>query len=108
MPQIIRQLDDIAIRENLNFVSENFFIILLTVKNFGQEIGFITFKPFQSPNAELHKILLPTTGIELVRFIGSMNFNSKIIDTLLINTKRLYDLLHDNNEFHWSIEQETV
>ena len=78
------------------------------VKYFGHEIGFNTIKPINSRIAVIHKIPSPTTKIELMRFIGSMNFSFIFIDNLLVNMKPLSVLLPDNIKFLWNIELETL
>ena len=65
--------------------------MLLTVKYLGHEIGFNTTQPIQSKNAAFHRNLSPITKIELMRFIGSMNFHSKLIEELHVNMNPLYD-----------------
>ena len=87
MLQVINQLHDIANNENLKLAPEKDFFMLLTVTYFGHEFGFNTIKPIQSENAASHRNPSPTTKIELMRSIGSMNFYSKLFDKLHVNMK---------------------
>ena len=81
--------------------------MFLPLKTFGQEYSFNTIKRIPSKIAEIHGIPYPTTKTDLMRFIDSMNFYSKIVYKLHVNKKPLYDLLLDNIKFHWNKELET-
>ena len=59
------------------------FFMLPTVKYLGHEIGFNSNKAIHFQNAVVHKIPRPTTNNELLRFIGSMNFNSQFNDDMV-------------------------
>ena len=65
--------------------------MLFTVKNLGLEIGCNTIEPIQSKNNPIHEISSPTTKPDLMRFIGSLNFYSIILDELLGNIEPLFD-----------------
>ena len=39
-------------------------------------------------------------------FIGALNFYTNIIETLHVNLKPFYDLLHENTSWKWTDEQE--
>ena len=84
------------------------FFMLLTVKCLGHENVSKTIEPNQPKIAAIRKILSPTAKIELMRFIGSTNFHSKFIEKLHVNLKPLYELLHDNFNFLWNFELETL
>ena len=60
--------------------------MLLTVKYLGHEIVCDTTKPLQSKIAAINKNPSPTTEIEMMKFIVSMNFYSKFIVELHVNT----------------------
>ena len=89
MLQLIKQLYDIAKKENVKKSPEKSFFILLTVKNLSHEIIFNTIKPIQSKIA-INKIPSPTKN-HLMRFIGSMNFHSKFGGKFQVNVKSPYD-----------------
>ena len=54
MQQIIKQLPNINDEENLKSTLEKSFLIPLTVKYLGREIGFEALKPVQSKTAVIH------------------------------------------------------
>ena len=85
--QIIKQFHDIANKENLKIAPEHFFFMLLTVKYLSHEIGFNTIKPIQCKIARIHKIPSPASKIELMRLLGSTNFNSKLIEKIRVIMK---------------------
>ena len=73
----------------------------------GHDFGFNTVNPFQSEIAAIHKNPSQATKIELMRFIGSMNFLYKFMQTLHVIMKPLHALFHDNVLF-WNIEVEIL
>ena len=62
---------------------------------------FITFEPIESKTAAIHKNPSPKKNIQLMSFISSMKFSSKIFDKFHVNMRPLYDLLHDITRSHW-------
>ena len=80
--------------------------MLLEVKFLGHEIGYITIKPIHSKIAAIHKILSPTGNIDLLSFIGALNFYTKFIEKLHFNPKPFYDRLHENTPWKWTDEHE--
>ena len=82
--------------------------MLVTVIYLGQDIGFNTIEPIDFKIAEIYKIPSSSTKIDLMRFIGSMNFYSEFFGKLRVNMKPLYDLLFDNTKFHWNNKPETL
>ena len=86
---LIKQLHQICHPNNLKVALEKSFYILLTVKFLGHEIGHNTIKPISSKVDGVHKLKTPTSKTELMRFIGSMNFSSKLINKLYISMKTL-------------------
>ena len=95
------------IRQTKQAPEKNFFM-LPTVKYLGHELGFDTIKSISSKIAATHKLFSPTKKIELMTFIGSMNFYSKPVDKLHVKMKPMYDLLHDYIEFNRNNELETL
>ena len=89
MLQLIKQLRDIAKKENLSSAIEKSFFMLLTVKYLGNEIGFNTNKPYQAKIAAIHEFPSPTTKIRLIRIIVSMAFYSKFIVEIQVIVKPL-------------------
>ena len=83
------------------------FFMLLFVIYLRLENCFKRIKPIQSKIAATHKILSPTTKIELLWFIGSIIICSQLTEEVNHNMKPLYDLLHDIDKLHWNIELET-
>ena len=108
MINLIKMLHEISKKENIKLAPEKSFYMLLTVKYLGHEIGYKTINPIHSKIVAIHKIPTPATKIELMRFIGSMNFYSKFIEKLHVNLKPFYDILHDDTKFHWNDELETL
>ena len=56
----------------------------------------------------ISRVFSPTAKIELMKFIGSLNFYSKYNDKLHVNMKTLYDWILDNVIFQWNKEPETL
>ena len=82
--------------------------MLLKVKFLGHEIGYNTIKPNYSKIAAIHKIPSPTGKVDLMNFIGALNFYTKIIGKLHIIIKPFYGLLHENTPWKWTDEHETL
>ena len=99
MLDLIEQLHHICHSNNLEIAPEKSFYIHLAVKFLGHEIGHNTIKPISSKVDGIHQLKTPTSKTELMRFIGSMNFNSKFINKLHISLKLFYTLLHDDVSF---------
>ena len=97
MLQLVQQLHDFAETVNPQLAPGKSFVMLFTVKHLGHESGFITIKPNQTKVAAIHENHSATTKIELMKFIGSMNFNLKNIDKRHVNLKLLFDLRQDND-----------
>ena len=104
MLQPIQQLQGFAKKENLELALKKCFFKLLTVQYLGHEIVFFRIKPFPTKIVALHKIFSPTTKIELMKFIGSTNFYSKVTHKLHVSMNPLYDLRHDIIKFYWNKE----
>ena len=69
--QLIKQLHDIANRENVNLAPERSFFMLLIVKHLGHKIVFNAIKPVVSKTVAIHEMLSATTKTELMRFNSS-------------------------------------
>ena len=82
--------------------------MLLTVKYLSHEIGFDTNQPIHSKIAENQEFSSRITITELMKFIGSMNFYSKIDDIHHSHMQPLKDKLHDNVNFDWKNDLETL
>ena len=82
--------------------------MLLTVNFLVHEVGYKTIQPIHSKRAAIYRIPTPASKIELMRFIGFMNFYSKFIEKLHVHLKPFYDILHDDTKFHWNNELETL
>ena len=79
------------------------------MKNLGRETGSKKSQRSQSKIATVHKNPFPpTTQIELMKFIGPMNFYFKNIVKLHVNMKPLCSLLHDTIKFRRIRELETL
>ena len=103
----IKQLHDFASAESLKLIPVMCFIMILTVKYLGHVFGFNKNKPISSKVVAIHKIPSPTTKIELMMFIRSVNLLSKLIEKFRVNIEPLFDLLHDTVKFYRIIEKET-
>ena len=95
MFQLIQQLHDISTKHNLKLAPEKSFFLLLKVKFLGHEIGYNTIKPIHSKVAALYKLPSPTGKVDLMSFLGALNFHTKLIENLHINLKPVNDLLHE-------------
>ena len=82
--------------------------MLLKVTFLGHEIGYNTIKPIHSKVNANHKLPSPTSKVALMSFIGALNFFTKFIETLHINPKPFYNLLHKNTPLSWTTEHETL
>ena len=94
--QLIEQLHIISTKNNLKLAPEKSFFMFLKVKFLGHEIGYNTIKPIHSKIAAIHKIPSPTGKVNLMCFIGALNFYPKFIKKLHISLKPFYDLLQEN------------
>ena len=81
MIDFIEQLHPICQTNNLKTAPENSFHVLLTVKFHGHETGNQTIKPIHSKVDGFHKLKTPFSKREILRFISSMKFYSKFIQT---------------------------
>ena len=108
MFHLIEQLQIFSTKHNLKLAPEKSFFMLLKDKFLGQEIGYNTIKPIHSKIAAIHKIPSPTGKVALMSFIGALNFYTKHIEKLHINSKPFYDLLHENTPWKWTDEHETL
>ena len=106
--QLIEQLHIISTNNILKLAPEKSFFMLLKVKFPGHEIGYNTIKPIHSKIAAIHKIPSPTGNVVLMSFIGALNFYTKFFEKLHINLKPIYDLLHENTPWEWTIEHESL
>ena len=82
------------LKNKFSFSKKTFFITLI-VTNLSLQIGFNTSKSIHSKTTAMHEIRSSTRKIELMRFIGSMNFYSEITDEYRNNLKPMNDLFHD-------------
>ena len=101
MFELIKELHKIAAEKNLKLASENSFLMLLKVKILGNEIGNNTIKPIPSKIEAIKRIPSPKDAKDVMQFLGSVNFYSKLIEKLHIHLKPLYTLLHDDVKFQW-------
>ena len=89
MLQFIKQFHDIGNEKNLLLVTEKFLFMVLTRKKLNHEVSFITIELIQFKNAAIHKIPFATPKLELMRFIGSLNFHPENIQKTRVNMKLL-------------------
>ena len=82
MQQFNQRVHDLAQKDNMTLALEKASFILLTVKDFGQEIGFETTKPIQSTIASIQKLPSLATQKELTWLIGSRNFYFLLINLM--------------------------
>ena len=108
MFELIKKLHKIVTKENLKLAPEKSFYMLLKVKFLRHEIGNNTIKPIPSKIEAIKRIPSPKEKKDVVQFLGSVNFYSKIIEKLHINLKPLYTLLHDDVKFQWTPELEKM
>ena len=104
MFELIKELHKIASRENLKLAPEKSFYMLLKVKFLGHETGNNTIKPIPSKIDAIKRIPSPKEKKDVMQFLGSVSFYSKVIEKLHINLKPLYTLLHDDVKFQWTPE----
>ena len=78
MLQLSKKRHDFAREKHLELVPEKPFVMLLTVKSFGQKFGFNTNKPIQSKIAAIHLIFFELQKVNwwssLARWIFTLNF----------------------------------
>ena len=108
MFELIKELHKIATKENLKLAPEKSFYMLLEVKFLGHEIGNNTIKPIPSKIEAIKKYHHQKIKMDVMQFLGSVNFNSKFIEKLHISFKPLYTLLHDDVKFQWTPELEKI
>ena len=108
MFQLIEHLHTISTKPNLKLALEKSFFMLLKVKCLGHEIGYNTNKPIHSKVDAIHTIPSPASKVALMSFIGALNFYTKFIEKLHINSKPFYDLLHENTSWSWTTEHEAL
>ena len=73
----IKQLQEYAEKENPKLTREKISLVLLIVKYLGHKSGLSNFKSIQSKTTAIHKYPSSITEIELMPFIGSINFYFK-------------------------------
>ena len=108
MFELIKELHKIATKENLKLAPEKSIYMVPKIKFLGQEIGNKTIKPIPSKIEAIKRNPSPKEKKDVMQFLGSVNFNSKIIQKLHINLKPLYTLLHDDVKFQWTPELEKI
>ena len=108
MFELIKELHEIATKENLKLAPEKSFYMLLKVKFLGHEIGNNTIKPIPSKIEAIKKITSSKEKKDIMQFLGSVNFYSKFVRKLHINFKPLYTLLHDDVKFQWTPQLEKI
>ena len=108
MFELIKELHELATRENLKLAPEKSFYMLLVVKFLGHEIGNNTIKPIPSKIEAIKRMPLPKEKKDVMQFLGSVHFYSKFIKKLHINFKPLITLLHDDVKFQWTPELEKI
>ena len=108
MFELIKELHIIATRENLKLAPEQSFYMLLKVNFLGHEMGNNTMKPIPSKIEAIKRIPSPKEKKDVIQFLGSVNFYSKVIEKLHMNLKPLYTLLHDDIKFQWTPELEKL
>ena len=104
----MEQLHFISTKNNLKLSPENSIFMLLKVKFLRHEISYDTINPIYLKIAAIHKIPSPNGKVALLSFIGALNFYTNFIETLHINLKPFYDLLHENTSWKWTDEHETL
>ena len=102
MIELIEKLHQICQKNNLKFASEKYFYVLLTVKFLGHETGNQTIKPIHSKVDGKHKLKTPASKCELMRFIGSISFYSKFIQSCTSLSNFFYTLLHEDVSLEWT------
>ena len=106
MFELIKELHNIATKENLKLAPEKSFHMLPKVKFLGHEIGNNTIKPIPSKLEAIKRIPSPKEKKDVMQFLGSVNFYSKFIEKLHTDHKPLHTLLHDDVKFQWPPELE--
>ena len=102
MFELIKELHKMATKEKLKLEPEKSFYMLLKVKFLGHEIGNNTIEPFPTKIEAIKRIPSPEEKKDVMQFLGSVNFYSKLVEKLHINLKPLYTLLHDDVKFQWT------
>ena len=101
MFELIKELHKIATKDlNLKLAPEKSFYLLLKVKFLGHEIGNNTLKPIPSKIEAIKKIPSLKDKKDVMQFLGSVNFYSKLTEKLQINLKPLDVSLHDDVTFN--------
>ena len=108
MFELIKELHKIATKGNIKLAPEKSFYMLLKVKFLGHEMGNNTIKSIPSKIEAIKRITSPKEKKDVMQFLGSVNFFSKIIGKLHIDLKPLYTLLHDDGNFQWTSKLEKV
>ena len=103
--ELIEDFHKIAAKENLKLAPEKSFYMLLKVNFLGHEIENNTIKPIPSKIEAIKKIPSPKDKKDVMQFLGSVNFYSKVIEKQ-INLKPLNTLLHDDVNIQWTHELE--
>ena len=106
MFELIEELHKIGTKKISSLHLKNLFYMLPKVKFLGHEIGNNTIKPMPSKIEAIKKILSPKEKKDVMQFLGSVNFFSKLVEKLHIILKPLYTLLHDDVKFQWTPELE--
>ena len=83
MFELIKELHEIATKENLKLEPEKSFYMLLKVKLLGHEIVNNTMKPISSQIETIKRIPSPKETKDVMQFLGSVNFYSKCIENYI-------------------------
>ena len=108
MFELVKELHKIVTKENLKLAPEKSFYMLLKVKFLGHEIGNNTIKPIPSKIEAIKRFPSPKEKKDVMKLLGSVNFNSKFVEKVHINLKPPYTLLHDDVNFQWISELEKI
>ena len=96
MFELIKELHKIATKENLKLAPEKSFYMLLKGKFLGHEKRNNTIKSIPSKIEAIKRIPSPKENKDVIQFLSSVNFYSKLVENLHINLKPPYTLLHDD------------
>ena len=86
-PQMVqpdKQLHDIAKEQNLVVAPEKIFFVLLNAEYLGRAVGFNKIKTIQSTLSPVHRIPYLTRKIQLMRFVGSLDFFLNVLIKFMI------------------------
>ena len=77
-----------------------------TINYLGYEISPFGYKPLEIIVPRLDKIPIPTNKIELLRFLGVVNYYRNHIPFLSEEAAILYDLQKSRNRFTWTSQHQ--